>query len=110
MPCPAPLLAAANPDVAGSTPASGSADGKDFAIQYEKLKSGGWFSSGTQSWQAVQCETGLPLFQVISKGGSADLQTFSNSDPVSAMIASFTISLKLTPKSFNADCEQCTCY
>ena len=81
--------------------------GNTYAVQYEKVKSGGWFSSATQSWQAVLKESGLPLWHITTKGGAAALKTFSNSDPVSAMITSFTLALKLTPKAFNATCESC---
>jgi hypothetical protein len=80
--------------------------GKDFVVQYDKVKSGGLFSSDTLMFQASSPE-GMPLFVVTAKGSTANMQTFSNSDPVSAMIAAFAIALKLTPKSFYPVCEQC---
>ena len=81
--------------------------GKDYVIQYEKVKSGGLFSSDRLSFQASTKE-GLPLFYISGTKGTANLQTFSNSDPASAMIAAFTIALKLTPKVFYPVCEECT--
>jgi len=77
----------------------------DYAIQYEKESSGSWFKSDNLTFQATNM-AGLPLFRIISNGKSeASLQTYSQSDPVNAMLAAFAISIKLEPKEYKSTCE-----
>ena len=48
----------------------------------------------------------MPLFKVTSNGKSeAQLQTFSQSDPVSALLAAFGVSLKMEPKEYQRVCS-----
>jgi len=78
----------------------------DYAIQYDKESSGSWFKSDALTFQATNM-VGLPLFRIVSDGSSkASLQTFSQSDPVNAMLAAFAISIKLEPKEYKKTCEE----
>jgi hypothetical protein len=84
--------------------------GTDFDVQYNKKETGSWFASDKLTFQATQQGTGLPLFKVMSDGQSlAWLETYSNSDPVDALLAAFAISIKLEPKEFHSSvCKNCT--
>ena len=76
----------------------------DFNIQYDKTSSGSWFSSDKLTFCASSL-SGLPLFKVVSDGSkNASVQTFSNSDPVNAVLAAFAISIKMEPKEFHGVC------
>ena len=71
-----------------------------------RSKSGSWFKADTLHFQATNMQ-GLPLFKVESDGSkNATVQTFSNSDPVNAILAAFAISLKLEPKEYFKLCEE----
>jgi len=79
--------------------------GTDYDIQYLK-KEGGWLKSDKHQFVATRSSDGLPLFSVESNGSStATLKTFSNSDPVSALIMSFAISVKMEPPEFHKLCH-----
>jgi len=81
----------------------------DYSIQYDKTSSGSWFSSDKLNFQAYNM-SGLPLFRATSNGKSdCEVQTYSKSDPVNAMLAAFAISLKMEPKEFYGICKS-YCY
>ena len=81
----------------------------DFLVQFNKESSGSFFSSDKLTFQATSA-TGVPLFQVVSDGKKkAEVQTFSSSDPVNAILAAFAISLKMEPKEFHSWCKK-YCY
>lgn len=77
----------------------------DYLIQYNKQSSGSFFTSDKLTFQATSM-AGVPLFQVVSDGSKqATIQTYSSSDPVNAILASFSISLKMEPKEFHKNCK-----
>eukprot|EP00322_Chrysochromulina_rotalis_P031505 CAMPEP_0115851382 /NCGR_PEP_ID=MMETSP0287-20121206/12454_1 /TAXON_ID=412157 /ORGANISM="Chrysochromulina rotalis, Strain UIO044" /LENGTH=376 /DNA_ID=CAMNT_0003305415 /DNA_START=140 /DNA_END=1270 /DNA_ORIENTATION=+ len=79
--------------------------GTDFNIQYHEKASGSWFESNTLTFQASHEQSGVPLFKVVSDGkAAASLETYSQSDPVDALLAAFAISIKLEPKEFHSVC------
>ena len=79
--------------------------GKDYAIAYDG-REGGWFERSEYTFLATD-PSGLPLFKVVSDGKSkAELETFSRSDPVNAMIAAFAVSIKMEPKEFFGVCKE----
>ena len=80
--------------------------GKDYSIHYEKAKSGGWFKAAELVFKAADFQ-GLPLFKIVSDGKkTATVQTFSNSDPVAAVLAAFGIAVKLNPARFYTLCKE----
>jgi len=82
------------------------AHGIDFNIQYHEKASGSWFESDTLTFQASHEQSGVPLFKVVSDGKTAaSLETYSQSDPVAALLAAFAISIKLEPKEFHGVCR-----
>uniref|UniRef100_A0A7S2G824 Uncharacterized protein n=1 Tax=Haptolina brevifila TaxID=156173 RepID=A0A7S2G824_9EUKA len=77
----------------------------DYAIQYDKESSGSWFASDKLIFQATNM-SGMPLFRATSNGKSeCELHTYSNSDPVNALLAAFAISIKMEPKEFYSICK-----
>jgi len=77
----------------------------DFFIQYDQQSSGSWFSSDKLTFLATS-GNGLPLFKVVSDGTKeATISTFSQSDPVNAVLAAFAISIKMEPKEFDKVCK-----
>jgi len=78
----------------------------DFNIQFDQKASGGWFTADTLQFIATRSPDGLPLFKVVSDGSSkCSVQTFSQSDPVSALLAAFAVSLKMEPKEYKTVCK-----
>jgi len=76
--------------------------GTEYNIQYHEKASGSWLESSSLTFQATHQETGVPLFKVVSDGTkNASVETFSQSDPVSTLLAAFAISIKLEPKEFH---------
>jgi len=76
-----------------------------FHIYFEN-EPGSWFTADKLTFTAYHAALGLPLFRVVSDGSSeAELQTFSNSDPVSSLLAAYAISIRLDPKEFKSNCE-----
>jgi len=78
----------------------------EFNIQFDSESSGSWLTSDKLIFLATRAGDGMPLFKVTSNGKSeAQLQTFSQSDPVSALLAAFGVSLKMEPKEYQRVCS-----
>lgn len=60
--------------------------------------------------QATRASDALPLFYVTSDGKkTANLETFSNSDPVNSILAAFVASIKMDPKELHTICKRTAC-
>ena len=75
--------------------------GTNFNIQYDEKKAGGGFFDAAELVFICTSDGGLPLFKVVSDGvKAATIETFSQSDPVNAILAAFAVSVKMEPKEF----------
>jgi hypothetical protein len=80
--------------------------GKEYLIMYDAAACGPFATAKEMVFKAVDM-AGMPLFLVRTDAGKwADVQTFSNSDPVNALIAAFAIAVRLDPKEFHAKCDK----
>ena len=80
--------------------------GHDFNISYDEKESGSWFKADTLTFVASHAQTGVPLFRVVSDGeNTATVETCVNGDPVSSILAAFTVAIRLDPKEFHSVCK-----
>ena len=83
--------------------------GQDYTIHHVKPKDAPSWTKDTHLLFEASDHNGLPLFKITSNSKrEATVQTFSNADPVTALIAALGIAIKMTPHLFYTLCQK-TC-